>query len=69
MYPEPAGEQDWEAQSDARTLAEADIIKKDAKRMTAAEKAAVVMAEKQKDEAVALAKIGSGQLSYPKSDM
>jgi hypothetical protein len=61
----PISEDNWQAESDARTLAEADVIKKDTNRRVAAEKAAVDMVKKQKDEADALAKVASGQLSYP----
>jgi hypothetical protein len=56
----PISEDNWQAESDARTLAEADVIKKDTNRRVAAEKAAVDMVKKQKDEADALAKVASG---------
>jgi hypothetical protein len=58
-------ENNWQAESDARTLAEADVIRKDNSRRIAAEKVAIDMARKQKDEATAMAKVASGQLSYP----
>jgi hypothetical protein len=61
----PTSEENWQAESDARTLAEADVIKKDTARRTAAEKAAVDMAKRQKDEAAAMSKVAKGQLSYP----
>ncbi len=65
MMTQPIEEDNWEAQSDARILAEADVIQKDTARRTAAEKAAVNMAKKQKDEADAMSKVADGQLSYP----
>lgn len=62
----PTSEKDWEAESDARTLAEADVIRKDTARLTAAEKAAVDMAKRKKEEADAMAKIAKGNLDYSK---
>ncbi len=47
----------WQAESDVRTLAEAETIKKDAARLKAAGKAAESMKEKKMDEAKAMAKI------------
>ena len=41
------------------------MIKKDTARKSAAEKVAVDMAKRKKDEADAMANIGTGQLSYP----
>lgn len=61
----PTSDRNWEAESDARTLAEADVINKDNTRRTAAVKAAVDMAKRQEDEAAAMAKVAKGQLSYP----
>ncbi len=58
-------EDNWEAEQDARTLADADVIREDTTRRTAAEKAAVDMAERQKKEAEAMSKVADGQLSYP----
>lgn len=55
----------WEAEQDARTLAEADVIRKDTTRRAAAESAAVDMADRQKKESEAMAKVAAGQLSYP----
>lgn len=62
----PTSERNWEAESDARTLADADVIRNDIARRTAAEKAAVDMAKRQKDEAAAMAKIAKGKLDYSK---
>lgn len=61
---EPISEHNWEAECDARTLADADVIRNDIVRRTAAEKAAVDMAKRKKDEAAAMAKIAKGQLDY-----
>ena len=62
----PTTEDNWEAESDARTLAEADVIRKDSARRIAAEKAAVDMAKRKKEEAASLAKIAKGGLDYSK---
>ncbi|KKN77583.1 hypothetical protein LCGC14_0358580 [marine sediment metagenome] len=55
----------WEAESDARSLAEADVIRGDSNRLTAAKKAAVEMARRQKEQADSIAKVAKGELSYP----
>ena len=55
----------WEAESDASTLAEADVIRNDSARRIAAEKAAVDMAVKAKEKAAAMAQVGQGNLTYP----
>jgi len=47
----------WRAQDDARTLAEAAVIKVDKVRLTAAVKEAKVMAKDQKEQATALSKV------------
>ncbi len=47
----------WQAECDARTLAEAEAIKKDAARLKAAAKAAEGMKDEKMDEAKAMAKI------------
>ena len=61
----PMSDENWEAESDAHTLAEADVIRKNNTRRTAAEKAAVDMAKRKAEEAAAMAKVAKGQLSYP----
>ena len=58
-------EQNWEAENDARTLAEASVIQKDSKRAAAAAKVAVDMANKKKEEAEAMRKVSTSQLAYP----
>ena len=65
MLGEIPSEDKWQAESDARTLAEADVIRKDTNRRTAAEKVAEEMAKRQEAEAAAMAKVAKGQLSYP----
>lgn len=65
-------EKQWEAESDARVLAEAEIVKKDEKRLSAARKAAKHLiedekkrAEEREDMVRALQDISEGILSYP----
>jgi hypothetical protein len=55
-FPEAITEEDkkWRAKSDARTLAEAKMIKEDEERLTAATAAAEEMAEEQLKEAVSM---------------
>ncbi len=62
---EPISEQNWEAESDAHSLAEASVIQKDSKRAAAAAKAAVDMANRQQADAEAMRKVSTSQLSYP----
>jgi hypothetical protein len=50
-------EKRWRAESDARTLAEAEAIKQDTSRKKAAARAAKAMVEKEEIEARALKKI------------
>ena len=60
--PRNAEERKWMAESDARTLAEADVIKKDPERLKAASERAAVMAEEQQKAAKAISKVA--KLSY-----
>lgn len=60
--PRNAEKRKWQAQSDARTLAEADVIKKDAERLKAATIEAKAMAEEQQKAAKAIGKVA--KLSY-----
>ena len=62
---EPTSEQNWEAENDARTLADAEVIRKDSKRAGAAAKAAVDMANRKQDEVEAMRKVSTSQLAYP----
>ncbi len=52
----------WEARSDARTMAEAEAIKKDENRFNKATAAAVKLAEETKDEAQAMGRIANQQM-------
>ena len=52
-----AEEKRWQAEQDARTLAEADVIRKTPSRLTAAAKAAKAMATDAKKQAAAMGKI------------
>ena len=61
----PESERNWEAECDARTLADAVVIQKDSKRLDAATKAAVDMAKKSKEEAEAMRKVSTSQFAYP----
>jgi hypothetical protein len=54
-----AQDRKWQAESDARTLAESQVIMKDPKRLAAAAKEAQVMADKQAKEAKAMAKVAA----------
>lgn len=56
-YEVSAEEKKWQAESDARTLAEAEVIKGDPDRLKAAQESAKGMAEEKSDEAAAMKKI------------
>ena len=47
----------WQAENDARTLADAKVIMTDSKRLSAAKKAAESIADKQMKEAKAMKKV------------
>lgn len=49
----------WQAESDARTLMEAGVIKTDSKRLIAASNAAKIMRKEKQDEARAMAKVAA----------
>ena len=55
----PKSDKEWQAESDARTLAEAEQIKQDASRKKAAEKAAAKLAKEKEDDLAALKKVGA----------
>jgi len=57
-------DRDLESECDARTLAEAEVIKKDATRHERAQAAATRLAEEKKKEADAMAKIADGKGWY-----
>ncbi len=52
-----ASDKKWEAESDARTLMEAGVIKGDSKRLGAASNAAKRMKKEKQDEAKAMARV------------
>ena len=52
-----ASDKKWEAESDARTLMEAGVIKGDRRRLGAASNAAKRMKKEKQDEAKAMAKV------------
>lgn len=54
-----AQEKQWQAESDARTLAESQVIMKDPKRLAAAAKKAQEIAKKQAQDAKAMEKVAS----------
>ena len=60
-------EKDWQAESDARTLTEAEVIKSDEKRMGAAQKAAKRIQEEEEIRATAMKKIAGAKMDYSKS--
>jgi len=54
-------DKDWEAESDARTMADADVIKNDSERYERAVKAAQDMARDKKKEAESISRIAEGK--------
>ena len=64
--PLTAEDKQWQAKDDARTLAEANVIREDADRMSAAQTAAKQMAEDEREKATALGKVASGKQSTAK---
>ena len=61
--PKTAEEKKWRAESDARTLAEAEVIKGDEDRLKAASEAAEDMAKQAQEEAHGLATVAKS-LNY-----
>jgi len=60
-------EEKWMAESDARTLAEADVIRNDEKRLGKAQEAAKRLAEEAQEQADAMRRAGKGMLEYSNS--
>ena len=58
-------EKEWQAESDARTLVEADVIKSDPERLKAAQEKAKKMVEEKKRESEAMDRVANGQFDYP----
>jgi hypothetical protein len=57
-YPEAVSDNEWQAECDARTLADAEVIHQNPERMNKAKAAATRMANEKQEEAEALKKIG-----------
>lgn len=55
-------DRDWEAEGDARTLAQADAIRKDEQRLHKATAAAVNLAKTAKDESASMSKIANQEM-------
>lgn len=60
-------EREWQQESDAHTLAEAEVVKKDPARLKGAKTAAVKMAKEQQARADALSKVSGIKKDTPKS--
>jgi len=58
---QPKIDKDWEAENDARTLMEAEVIKGDPKRLEAATKAADKLSKEKVDEAASMQKVAGFQ--------
>lgn len=63
----PTTDEQWQAESDARTLAEAETIKADAGRNLKAQKAAARLLEEKEKEAEALRMLANAKMDYSKS--
>ena len=63
MAATPTSDAEWQAQSDARTLAEAEQIKADAQRLTRAQAKARGMADEKAQDAAALRRVAGGKAS------
>ena len=57
----------WEAECDARTLADAEVIRNDEKRLGKAQEAAKRLAKEERERADAMEKAGKGMIPYDKS--
>jgi hypothetical protein len=60
-------ENEWQAECDARTLAEAECIRMDEDRLSKAQEAAKHLAEEEHEHAEAMARAGRGMIEYSKS--
>lgn len=63
----PKTDEEWQAESDARTLAEAETIKADAGRNLKAQKAAARLLDEKEKEAEALRMLANAKMDYSKS--
>ena len=61
-----ANDKIWRAESDARTLAEADVIQKDKNRLKMAVKTAKKMADERMKEATSMKKVANKNTETPK---
>ena len=59
-YGEIVSNDEWQAKEDARTLAQANVIKQDPDRLTSAKQAANVLAENAGEDAKAMKSVSSG---------
>ena len=57
MVDQPVTEAEWQAQADANTLAEAEVIKGDEARLKKAQEAAKKIADEQRERAAAMSKV------------
>lgn len=57
-----AEDKKWQAENDARTLAEAEVIKNDSSRLKAAQNAAKGMAKEKQDEASAMSNVAQADI-------
>jgi len=58
-------DRDWEAENDARILADAKVIQADQKRLDKAAKASLRMAKEKSDEAEAMKRVGRQKNNSP----
>ena len=61
-----AQDKKWQAENDARTLVDADVIKKDRTRLSAATKAAKIMAKEEKARSTAMSKVAGMKVNVRK---
>lgn len=58
----------WKAEMDARTLAEAEVIRSEPSRLLKAQSAAARLQEDEKKEAAAMGKVARGSRAKPKKE-
>lgn len=62
---QPKTEAEWQAEDDARTLAQAEVIKQDKARLEKAQSAAEKIAAEERERAKAMAKVAGKKSSKP----
>ena len=62
-------ESEWEAESDARTIAEAEVIRNDSARLIKAQAAAKRLADEARERAEAMERAAKGIGLYPNSPL